>query len=125
VENPESFGHFHNSDRTPPPPPKPKKTETPETNKVEVVETPDELYEEFGKDGWTELPPVETQEKPRKKYEVTGIRTDNFGEFYFDKKFNSIDWRTEEGDEIGMSPLGWKNLINELPDIMRELGVDV
>lgn len=62
---------------------------------------------------------------PTKAYKVTGIRTEQFGEFYFDKKFNSIDWRTEEGDEIGMSPQGWKNLAEELPDILHALGVDM
>ena len=49
---------------------------------------------------------------------------ENFGEFYYDQKFNSIDWRTEEGDEISLPPIGWKNLMQEMPDILKALGVN-
>lgn len=63
--------------------------------------------------------------RPGKAYKVTGIRTEEFGEFYYDRKYNSIDWRTEDGDEIGMSPQGWMNLMAELPDILQALGVEV
>ena len=79
--------------------------ETPEANKIEIVETP------------------EKPKTPVKAYKVTGIRTENFGEFYYDQKFNSIDWRTEEGDEISLPPIGWKNLMQEMPDILKALGV--
>ena len=85
----------------------PIRIETPEANKIEIVETP------------------EKPKKPVKEYKVTGIRTEEFGEFYYDKKFNSIDWRTEEGDEVSLSPLGWQNLAEELPDILAALGVEV
>ena len=70
---------------------------------------------------------IETQEEQKKTvktYLVTGIRTD-YGEFYFDKKYNSLDWRTEEGDEISMSPIAWKNMADELPDILAALGVSL
>ena len=79
--------------------------ETPEANKIEIVETP------------------EKPKQPVKAYKVTGIRTENFGDFYFEQKFKSIDWRTEEGDEIGLPPIGWKNLMQEMPDILNALGV--
>lgn len=79
--------------------------ETPEANKIEIVETP------------------EKPKTPVKAYKVTGIRTENFGEFYYDQKLNSIDWRTEEGDEISLPPIGWKNLMQEMPDILKALGV--
>ena len=73
--------------------------------------------------------PAHAPEQPKKliklhKYTVTGIRTEEFGEFYFDQKFNSIDWRTIEGDEVSLSPIGWKNLMEEMPDILRALGVE-
>ena len=84
----------------------PLKIETPEAGKVEVVEKP-------------EIP-----KKTIKVYKVTGIRTD-YGEFYFDRKFNSIDWRTEGGDEVGMCPAAWAGLVEELPDIMKALGVEL
>ena len=79
--------------------------ETPEADMIEIVETP------------------EKPKAPVKAYTVTGIRVENFGEFYYDQKFNSIDWRTEEGDEISLPPIGWKNLMQEMPDILKALGV--
>lgn len=79
--------------------------ETPEADKIEIVETP------------------EKPKAPIKTYKITGIRVENFGEFYYDQKFNSIDWRTEEGDEISLPPIGWKNLMQEMPDILKALGV--
>ena len=57
-------------------------------------------------------------------YDVAAIRHPELGEFYFDKKYNSIDWRTEEGDEVSMSPWMWKKLLDELPKMMAVLGVD-
>lgn len=65
---------------------------------------------------------AEEYRKEQKTYTVTGIRT-NYGEFHYDHKHNSIDWWTDEGDEIGMGPIAWKNLSDELPDILRALGV--
>ena len=57
-------------------------------------------------------------------YEVTAIRRKSIGEFYADKKFNSIDWRTEYGEEVSMTPDGWKEFAHEIPHILRILGVD-
>ena len=61
--------------------------------------------------------------KQSKTYEVTGIRTD-YGEFYYDRKFKSIDWRTDGGDEVGMDPKLWIALAGELADILKALGVE-
>ena len=116
--------------------PKPKKVEIPEPvsgGPWEKMETPEgdiELYS--GPDLVSTVPAddfeiVETPEQPKatvKAYKVTGIRTENFGEFYYDRKFNSIDWRTEEGDEVSLPPIGWKNLMQEMPDILKALGVE-
>ena len=57
-------------------------------------------------------------------YEVTAVRRKAIGEFYADKKFNSIDWRTEYGEEVSMTPDGWKEFAHEIPHILRILGVD-
>ena len=87
--------------------------------------TPDELYERFDK--FVEVKDVQAQKitKPVSYdgYDVTAIRHPALGEFYYDRKFNSIDWRTEEGDEISMAPALWRELIEELPKIMDILGV--
>ena len=57
-----------------------------------------------------------------KAFSISAIRT-GLGEFYFDKKFNSIDWRTIEGDEVSLTPAGWRELINTMPDVLTVLGV--
>ena len=57
-------------------------------------------------------------------YEIAWIRHQDLGEWYYDKKFNSIDWRTPEGDEVSLPPAWWKQMIDELPRILRLLGVD-
>ena len=90
----------------------PIRIETPEAHKVEVVETPED-------------PPTRVIRRIGGKYEVSAIRVENMGEFYYDIKYNSIDWRTEAGDEVSLSPTGWKNLAEELPDILAALGAKV
>lgn len=55
---------------------------------------------------------------------VTAIRHKSFGEFYHDHDHNCIDWRTPEGDEMSLSLQGWKDLIAELPGLLKILGVD-
>ena len=90
----------------------PIRIETPEANMVEVVETPED-------------PPTRVIRRVGGKYEVSAIRVPNMGEFYYDIKYNSIDWRSEAGDEVSLSPTGWKNLAEELPDILAALGAKV
>lgn len=97
----------------------------------EGVEVPDELPEEenlIGKSAEIIEKRKDSMKDERKPvnydgYEVSAIRSEALGEFYFDRKFNSLDWRTAEGEEIGMSPDGWKMLMNELPKIMGILGI--
>lgn len=57
------------------------------------------------------------------EFQVTAIRSDKYGEFYYDKKYNCIDWRNEGGDEISLTPGGWADLAEDLPKILRALGV--
>ena len=90
----------------------PLRIETPEANKIEIVETPED-------------PPTRVIKRIGGKYEVSAIRVQNMGEFYYDIKYNSIDWRTSAGDEVSLSPIGWKNLAEELPDILTALGAKV
>ena len=95
--------------------------ETPEAKKVEVVETPENVVKV-----------IETQQLKLKKglrglnesdFEVSAIRHPQLGEFYYDKKFNSIDWRTPEGEEISLHPSMWKELYMIIPDVMGILQV--
>lgn len=88
----------------------PIRIETPEANKVEVVETPED-------------PPTRVIRRVCGKYEVSAIRVKDLGEFYYDIKYNSIDWSAPDGAEVGLSPNGWQNLMEELPGILSALGV--
>ena len=58
-------------------------------------------------------------------YEVTAVRDAELGEFYFDRKYNTIDWQTPDGDEISMGPVGWRNLARQIPEVLGILGVKV
>ena len=55
---------------------------------------------------------------------VTAIRVDGLGEFYYDQKHKSIDWRTEGGDEVSLGPAWWMQLVEDLPKILKKLGVE-
>lgn len=75
---------------------------------------------------------TQTEETPKRRnhtllrnsnYIVSAIRTD-LGEFYYDKKFDRLDWRTIEGEEISMSPAAWFRLYEMIPEIMGILEVD-
>lgn len=74
------------------------------------------------------LPEVDLTTKPEdfgKRTTVTAIRVDGLGEFYYDQKYKSIDWRTEGGDEVSMGPAWWMQLVEDLPKILEKLGVPV
>lgn len=70
------------------------------------------------------------EEKPRRNhtllrnsnYTVSAIRTD-LGEFYYDKKFDRLDWRTIEGEEVSMSPEAWFRMYEIIPEVMGILEV--
>ena len=76
--------------------------------------------------------PVEEKPKPVKKPGTVPLNYDGYtvrciegelGRFYWDPKFNSLDWTTPEGEEISMGPDEWDRLISELPRIRAILGV--
>ena len=89
----------------------PLKIETPEANRITVAEVPE----------------IKTGDKVVvtgvKAFKVTAIDTE-YGEFYHDKKYDCIDWRDLEGDEVSMKIGMWKKLAAELPEILAALGVD-
>ena len=104
----------------------PLRIETPEAKKVEVVETPELKMGPIPK-------PIENIDVPPLKPGLRGLNNSDFtvsaikhpqlGEFYYDQKFNSIDWRSPEGEEISLHPAMWKELYMIIPDVMGILGV--
>ena len=82
--------------------------ETPEANKIEIVETPENTKRVI---------------KRRGDFEISAIRDAELGEFYYDIKYNSIDWRAPDGTEVSIPPRHWKQLHEKLPQILHILGV--
>ena len=104
--------------------PKPKKVETPEGVDVKAVKVMGPIIAETPEDVRvlaTKSVPVMTPVK-HTDFEISAIRN-SLGEFYFDKKYNAVDWRTIEGDEVSLSPTGWRELAETLPDVLTVLGV--
>ena len=55
--------------------------------------------------------------------DITAVKPPDLGEFYYDHKYGTIDWRFE-GEEISIKPDSWKRLLEWLPTILKVLGVD-
>lgn len=58
-------------------------------------------------------------------YAATAIKKDGVGEFYFDKRNGTIDWRNEFGEEVSLLPADWERLAEEIPKMLKILGVEV
>ena len=104
--------------------PKPKKIETPEGVDVKAVKVAGPIIAETPEDVRvlaTKPVPAATPVK-HTDFEISAIRN-SLGEFYFDKKYSVIDWRTIEGEEVSLSPAAWRELAEVLPDVMTVLGV--
>ena len=56
---------------------------------------------------------------------VTAIRMGSLGEFYFDRKYRTIDWRSGDGEEVSLMPEEWRRLAEAIPRMMQILGVEV
>ena len=96
----------------------------PEAEKVELVYDP-KIEEEYQMEQAKKA--VETLAKyshEPMEYETTAIRVKGLGEFYFDRKFNSIDWRALDGAETSLTPDGWKHLHDAIPEILDKLNAN-
>ena len=47
----------------------------------------------------------------------------DLGEFYYDRRNRTMDWRLKSGEEVTASPEKWHLLIGKLPGIMQKLGI--
>ena len=89
------------------------------------------MQEQMNKEFSKKFTAEKTTEKPKRNhtllrnsnYTVSAIRTD-LGEFYYDKKFDRLDWRTLDGEEASMSPAAWFKLYEMIPEIMGILEVE-
>lgn len=113
------------------------KIETPEAKKVEVVETPKATPPTVKLTGpiRIETPEahnvdiVETPEAPKRaplNYDGYTVRCieGQYGKFYWDYEYNRLDWTSPEGEEVSLSPQGWRTFCTEvMPKVMAILGV--
>lgn len=107
-----------------------KTVKTVKVPKVPAVEIPEQPIHPLGLQGGVnyQLKVDETKQPeivPVFELEITALRHKNYGEFYRDHDHNCIDWRTPGGDEMSLSVDAWKKLIRDLPEIIRQLGVEV
>lgn len=90
----------------------------PKVYEMDVVEYPDAV----------ELKPV--KDEPKKpgtvplQYEGFTVRAveNDYGRFYFDSKFNLIDWTTPDGEEVTWSPECWLEIAWIIPKMLAVLG---
>ena len=85
----------------------PLRIETEEPEKVEVV-------------------PAEPEKQVPLKYDGYTVRCieGQYGKFYWDYEYNRLDWTSPEGEEVSLSPQGWKTFCTEImPKVMAILGV--
>lgn len=78
--------------------------------------------------------PLGFREDPEKKksvplqYDGYTVRCieGKYGKFYWDYEYNRLDWTSPEGEEVSLSPEGWKTFCTEImPKVMAILGVVV
>ena len=84
--------------------------------------TPAEEVYGRAEDEKDDAPPWEEAEAD--VWQTTAIRNARMGEFYFDRKYRTIDWRSPEGEEISLVPEDWKKLADMIPQILHVLGVE-
>ena len=85
----------------------PLRIETEEPEKVEIVPEASKKVVPLQYDGYT-VRCIEGQ----------------YGKFYWDYEYNRLDWTSPEGEEVSLSPEGWKTFCTDvIPNVMAILGV--
>lgn len=54
---------------------------------------------------------------------VSALRDDTVGEFYFDTKYMTLDWRAPDGTEVSLTAKTWHQVLEKLPAVMKILGI--
>ena len=110
----------------------PVRIETPEEHHVDIVETPEAVKGPVSVDEFCDIfgYPDEEPKKPKKtvplNYDGYTVRCieGQYGKFYWDYEYNRLDWTSPEGEEVSLSPQGWRTFCTEvMPKVMAILGV--
>lgn len=98
---------------------------------VELVYDPD-IAEEYRREQEqkkaNEAARMEAEIKERKEpviFQTSAVRNERLGEFYYDAKYRTIDWRHPAGEEISLPPEEFAELADVIPQILHVLGVEV
>ena len=112
-----------------------RKEETKKAEKVELVYDPD-IAEEYRREQEQKkanekaerdeiLRVAEEDEKKRwDLWHTSAVWNEELGEFYYDRKYRTIDWRHPAGEEISIPVGDWRKLFNVIPQIIHVLGAD-
>ena len=110
---------------------KTRKKEGTDTTQVDLVYDP-EIAEEYRREqeqkkaneqARTEAE-IQLKEAEPEIWRTTAIRNERLGEFYYDMKYKTIDWRHPAGRLISLPPEDFAQLADMIPQIMHVLGVD-
>lgn len=96
----------------------PLRIETPETNKVEVVEIRAPEYAPDGPKPGERINVTYTT----MEYKTTGISTP-IGDWQYIKKAGYLDWTTLTGETVSMNLEEWKELMKLFPEVLKVLEV--
>ena len=66
----------------------------------------------------------EDPDRRKMLWHTSAVWNEELGEFYYDRKYHTIDWRHPGGDEISIPVRDWAMLWDKIPNIMHVLGVD-
>jgi hypothetical protein len=110
AEIPEKFGRWPKAEEVPTVKiDGPIRIETPEANQVTVAEIPEK----------------KPAKKPGMEYKTTGIATE-MGDFRYFKRSGYIDWDpvSDLSTTVSLNVDEWRQLIRDMPEVMRILGVE-
>jgi len=55
--------------------------------------------------------------------QVSAVRDEQIGEFYYDLKYRTMNWRAPDGTEVSLLPETWHQVAEKLPEVMKILGI--
>lgn len=73
-------------------------------------------------DAEDDTPPWEEAAANPEIWRTTAVSNDRMGEFYYDRKYRTVDWRHPAGEEISLVPEDWKKLADIIPHICIRWG---
>ena len=101
-----------------------RKPMKPEGPKVELVYD-ESIAEEYRREQERKAAETEILQVQDEKdvWHVSAVRNREWGEFYYDEKCGTIDWRHPGGEEVSLPVVDWRRLPDLIPMILIHLGL--